>query len=124
MRRGAGGTRARGTYQDILASGYHREQRNAGLHRSAYRTTPAMTFPRSSFAIVALLLAQGWRVTAAAQPAAQRPNILFILTDDLDVESANHMPRLKALIADQGITFTSFFITEPICCPSRAWLQV
>ena len=57
---------------------------------------------------------------AFAQPASPRPNILFILADDLDVESASHMPRLKALIADQGITFTSFFVTEPICCPSRA----
>ncbi|HJU73030.1 MAG TPA: sulfatase, partial [Gemmatimonadaceae bacterium] len=49
-----------------------------------------------------------------------RPNILFILADDLDVESATHMPRLKSLIADQGITFTSAYTTYPVCCPARA----
>lgn len=56
----------------------------------------------------------------AAQTSANRPNILFILADDLDVESATHMPRLKALVADQGVTFTDAFATYPICCPSRA----
>jgi len=79
-----------------------------------------MTFPRTPFAVAALSVAAAWPVAASAQPNAQRPNILFILADDLDAESATHMPRLKALIADQGITFTSFYITEPICCPSRA----
>ena len=57
---------------------------------------------------------------APAQPNAARPNILFILADDLDVESASHMPRLKSLIADQGVTLTSTFATYPVCCPSRA----
>ncbi len=79
-----------------------------------------MIFPRTSFAIIALLAAAGWPLVARAQPTVQRPNILFILADDLDVEAASHMPRVKALIADQGITFTSFFVTYPICCPSRA----
>ncbi len=77
-----------------------------------------MTIPRTSFALA--LLAAVWPSPASAQPTAQRPNILFILADDLDVEAASHMPRLKALIADEGITFTSFFVTYPICCPSRA----
>lgn len=57
---------------------------------------------------------------AAPQTPANRPNILFILADDLDVESASHMPRLKSLISDQGVTFTDAFTTYPICCPSRA----
>jgi arylsulfatase A-like enzyme len=56
----------------------------------------------------------------AADAQTSRPNILFILTDDLDVESAGHMPRLKSLIADQGVTFTNAFTTYPVCCPSRA----
>lgn len=68
--------------------------------------------------LLAFTLAASWPVFA--QPTSPRPNILFILADDLDLEGASHMPRVKALIADQGITFTSFFVTEPICCPSRA----
>ena len=44
----------------------------------------------------------------SAQP--RKPNIIFILTDDLDTEYPNnswidHFPRLKSLLTDQGTTF-------------------
>jgi arylsulfatase A-like enzyme len=74
---------------------------------------------RSRFlAIAALILIAA--PTLAQQAVTGRPNILFILADDLDVESSTHMPRLKTLIADRGITFTNAFVTYPVCCPSRA----
>lgn len=75
-------------------------------------------FCRALATIAALTASVG--ASAAAQTPANRPNILFILADDLDVESASHMPRLKSLITDQGVTFTDAFATYPICCPSRA----
>ncbi len=60
----------------------------------------------------------------AAVPAAPRPNIIFILTDDLDTEYPDgtwidHFPRLKALLSDQGTTFRNFFVSLSLCCPSR-----
>ncbi len=58
---------------------------------------------------------------ASAAPARpDRPNIIFILTDDLDAKSISVMPQLKTLIADQGTTFTNFFVTYALCCPSRS----
>jgi arylsulfatase A-like enzyme len=48
------------------------------------------------------------------------PNIVFILTDDLDYAAIDHMPQLKALITDQGTTLSNFLISMPLCCPSRA----
>ncbi|HMG21944.1 MAG TPA: hypothetical protein VK607_11520, partial [Kofleriaceae bacterium] len=33
------------------------------------------------------------------------PNIVFILTDDLNGEVYGHMPRLKQLLDDQGTSF-------------------
>ncbi|MBA4064906.1 MAG: hypothetical protein C0501_14565 [Isosphaera sp.] len=48
-----------------------------------------------------------------------RPNFVFILADDLDAESVRSMPRLQALLADQGTTFTSAYVTNPLCCPSN-----
>lgn len=75
-------------------------------------------FSRALATIAAVTASVG--ASAAAQTSASRPNILFILADDLDVESASHMPRLKSLITDQGVTFTDAFATYPICCPSRA----
>jgi len=52
--------------------------------------------------------------------ARQKPDFIFILTDDLDVKSVEFMPRLKALLTKQGTTFSDFFVTDSICCPSRA----
>ncbi|MBI5650000.1 MAG: sulfatase [Chloroflexi bacterium] len=55
-----------------------------------------------------------------SNPPTKQPNILFILTDDLDAASIQYMPKLKSLVTDQGTTFTNFFISMPLCCPSRA----
>jgi N-acetylglucosamine-6-sulfatase len=48
------------------------------------------------------------------------PSIVFILTDDLDVQSMPYMPKALSLIANQGVTFTSSFVSTSICAPSRA----
>jgi len=50
---------------------------------------------------------------------SQQPNIVFIITDDQDIETLPYMPRLRALLADQGVTFANMFVTEPQCCPSH-----
>ncbi len=52
---------------------------------------------------------------------AKRPNFVFILTDDLDSKlgTLDYMPHLKALVTTQGLTVNNFFISEPLCCPSR-----
>ncbi len=60
---------------------------------------------------------------AAAAPGgkiAASPNIVFVVTDDLSRAEIPHMPKLKSLITDQGTTFANFFISMPLCCPSRA----
>ena len=56
----------------------------------------------------------------------ERPNILVFMVDDLDVGSlramtdAGFMPNLKRHIIDKGMSFTESFVTNSICCPSRA----
>lgn len=57
--------------------------------------------------------------TPTTQPPKQ-PNIIFILTDDLDAASIPFMPKLKSLLIDHGTTFNNFIISMPLCCPSRA----
>lgn len=47
------------------------------------------------------------------------PNIIIILTDDVDTKLMPYVPQANELIAKQGATFTNYFITTPICCPSR-----
>jgi N-acetylglucosamine-6-sulfatase len=48
------------------------------------------------------------------------PNILFILTDDMDTNSLAYMPRVKQHLEDQGVYMTDYFVSLPLCCPSRA----
>jgi len=50
----------------------------------------------------------------------EHPNIILILTNDQDVESISHMPKLQSLLVEQGMTFENAFVTNPLCCPSRA----
>jgi len=53
---------------------------------------------------------------------ARRPNFLFILTDDLDLElgTIQYMPHLQELLVAQGLTLNDFFISHTLCCPSRS----
>ena len=59
------------------------------------------------------------RVVGASDP----PNVILILTDDLDTrlleEHLAHYPNLQELAAE-GTTFENAFVTDPLCCPSRA----
>ena len=65
--------------------------------------------------LVGLTLAGG----ASARPAAHPPNIVFVLTDDLDWSLVQYMPHVEQLQA-QGTTFTNYIVTDSLCCPSRA----
>jgi N-acetylglucosamine-6-sulfatase len=54
--------------------------------------------------------------------AAQKPNVLLIVTDDQRAETLtrNVMPNTMSEIASQGVRFKRGFVTNPLCCPSRA----
>ncbi|XP_028648355.1 N-acetylglucosamine-6-sulfatase [Erpetoichthys calabaricus] len=54
--------------------------------------------------------------------SARRPNIVLILTDDLDVVIGGLTPlnKTRRLIGETGITFINAYVSSPLCCPSRA----
>jgi arylsulfatase A-like enzyme len=49
---------------------------------------------------------------------AARPNIVFVLADDLSTNLVRYMPAVRAL-AHHGATFTNYYVTDSLCCPSR-----
>ena len=70
--------------------------------------------------LAALLLTVASTAPAQEQPRERRPNIVFVLSDDEDLGIHAYMPKVKALIEDEGAVFENFFASYPLCCPSRA----
>jgi N-acetylglucosamine-6-sulfatase len=56
---------------------------------------------------------------AAVGATAPRPNIIFILTDDLAWNLVQYMPHVRKMQQD-GVTFANAFVTDSLCCPSRS----
>src|SRR5690349_1630794 len=50
---------------------------------------------------------------------ASRPNIVFVLADDLSTNLVPYMPHVQAMMRE-GATFNNYFVTDSLCCPSRA----
>jgi N-acetylglucosamine-6-sulfatase len=59
---------------------------------------------------------------AGAQPTSsfRQPNIVFILTDDLDYDSIKWLPAVRSQLIAKGTSFDNAFISDSLCCPSRA----
>ena len=60
--------------------------------------------------------------TTPCSVADPRPNIVFVLTDDMRDDDLDHMPITRRLLADQGMEFTDAISPHPLCCPARAQL--
>ncbi len=65
--------------------------------------------------LIALVLA----LLASPASAQPRPNIVFVLTDDLSWNLVPYMPQVQQL-QREGMTFDRYVVTDSLCCPSRA----
>lgn len=83
---------------------------------------------RTSLSLLALFLAGSLsmetpaHLTPVAHAAPPRPNIILVLTDDLDTRVFNRMPGREELLTDEGTTFSNSFVSLSLCCPSRTAL--
>jgi N-acetylglucosamine-6-sulfatase len=109
---------------------------------------PRMSFERSCFLIVltCAIFAQGWAAhvismahgaerhaghvrgaTGELDPAnlttapasSKKPNIVFVLADDLAMNLLQYMPNVQQM-QKEGTTFSNYFVTDSLCCPSRS----
>lgn len=68
----------------------------------------------------AFALFSAWAIPSAA---ADRPNIVVIMTDDQDDQgSIELMPEVQRLLVERGVRFTNSFVDTSLCCPSRTTL--
>jgi arylsulfatase A-like enzyme len=70
----------------------------------------------SSVLVLASLLAGCTRTPVRSS----KPSIVFILTDDQRWDTLDAMPTVRGELAARGITFANGFVSDPLCCPSRA----
>jgi N-acetylglucosamine-6-sulfatase len=61
-----------------------------------------------------------------AQAGPGRPNIVVVMVDDLDSRafarllSLGLLPNIQTSVVNRGVSFANSFVTNSLCCPSRA----
>jgi len=68
---------------------------------------------------LAALLITACGTVSTTSPSVPRPNVVFVIADDMRADSLWVMQSLNRL-AQRGVTFSRFYDTTPACCPSRA----
>jgi N-acetylglucosamine-6-sulfatase len=95
----------------------HREEART-MRRPIARGRPIVTL----VILVGVLGTTMATIGAPPAAAARRPTIVLIVTDDQRADTLWAMPRVRQLLGARGITFTHGYVTNPLCCPSRATL--
>jgi arylsulfatase A-like enzyme len=73
--------------------------------------------------IAARALGRGGTARVSAPVDAKvsaRRNIVVILADDMRADDLRWMPTVRHTLARRGVSFTDFYASLPLCCPSRA----
>ena len=92
------------------------------------RRWPAAALPAAVLAVVLVLAAcvggggkdgTGGRTSPGDDQRVKRPNIVYILADDLSWDLLDYMPNVKRL-QKRVMTFSNYFVSDTLCCPSRA----
>lgn len=91
------------------------------MHR---RSRSPLATATSLLVAVALLIAalRSALSSAPSQAPPVRPNIVLINMDDMNLQQLEFMPNVRRLLVAEGVSFTTFYVTSPICSPSRASL--
>jgi arylsulfatase A-like enzyme len=82
--------------------------------------TPEIDFEPPDDYQVTIFEAENPQPASDMRLADQRPNIIFIMTDDQPVQTVAYMPTVKNVLMAEGVNFENGFLTTPLCCPSRA----
>src|ERR687883_684563 len=90
---------------------------------------PTIRSPRVDVAMLTCAVLLWAAASASAAEAPRRPNIVFILADDLGYgdlgcygQQRIRTPRLD-LLAAEGMRFTQFYAGSTVCAPSRCALM-
>src|SRR5919107_2298265 len=83
-----------------------------------------LVLPLTALALVVLLsLGVSGSMPKGAQALSAKPNIVFILTDDMRKDDLKHMPKTRSVLKAKGMSFQNAFVSNALCCPSRATIM-
>src|SRR5829696_8572825 len=75
-------------------------------------------------AFAVLLVSGVWGSAAGeAEGTTAKPNIVFILADDMRKDDLKYMPKTRSVLGDKGMTFSNAFVSNALCCPTRATIM-
>ena len=73
--------------------------------------------------VASLLLVTACTSNGSSKPstsrASSRPNVLFVLTDDMRLDELQYLPQIQSLIGAKGVSFDDYFDNVTLCCPAR-----
>ena len=73
--------------------------------------------------VLALSLGLSGSMPTQAEALTAKPNLVFILTDDMRKDDLRYMPKTRNLLQGKGTSFRNAFVSDGLCCPSRATIM-
>jgi N-acetylglucosamine-6-sulfatase len=100
-------------------------------HRPPRRSPSPIVVVSLGVVLLGVLSAVGFAATRSApggegkggrspENSRGRPSIVLILTDDQRWDELARMPTVQRQLVGKGVEFRNAFVTDPLCCPSRA----
>ena len=83
-----------------------------------------IVLPLAFMALVVLLsLGVSGSTPKGAQALTAKPNIVFILADDMRYDDLKYMPQTLSVLKAKGMSFENAFVSHALCCPARATIM-
>lgn len=87
--------------------------------RSRLASAPAALLTALLLALTACGGGGGHKPSGHGRGAGTKPNVIFVLTDDLSWDLVQYMKNVVQM-KQRGLTFNRFFVADSLCCTSRA----
>jgi len=76
-----------------------------------------------ALAVLLSLGLSGSMPTQDVEALTAKPNIVFILTDDMRKDDLKYMPKTRSVLKEKGMSFENAFVSNALCCPARATIM-
>jgi arylsulfatase A-like enzyme len=76
-----------------------------------------------AFAVLLVSAVWGSAAREAEGASDKKPNIVFILADDMRKDDLKYMPKTRSVLGDKGMTFSNAYVSNALCCPTRATIM-